>query len=63
MCLLDYEFLIMDNAFLVHKPGIKTKSIHNTIYKEEVKKTGILIKDFIKPEINAIYGSRSGCVL
>lgn len=23
LCALDYEFLILDNAFLVHKPGIK----------------------------------------
>nr|CAD7461269.1 unnamed protein product [Timema tahoe] len=24
LCVLDYEFQILDNAFLVHKPGIKT---------------------------------------
>ena len=23
LCVLDYEFQILDNAFLVHKPGIK----------------------------------------
>ena len=25
MCLLNYEFHILDNAFLIHRPGIKSK--------------------------------------
>ncbi|CAG7830126.1 unnamed protein product [Allacma fusca] len=25
LCILDYDFMIMDNAFLVHRPGIKKK--------------------------------------
>jgi len=25
MCLLDYRFHVLDAAFLVHAPGVKTK--------------------------------------
>jgi len=30
MCLMDYEFHVLDNAFLIHKPGIKTPSNNPT---------------------------------
>ena len=26
LCVLDYDFMILNNAFLVHKPGIKTRA-------------------------------------
>ncbi|KRT82049.1 hypothetical protein AMK59_4316 [Oryctes borbonicus] len=62
LCVLDYEFLILDNAFLVHKPGIK-------VYKKDSKrsmltaKTNQLIKKIIFPELKIIYGSRKGCAV
>jgi hypothetical protein len=32
LCVLDYEFMILDNAFLIHRPGIKTyaENLQNT---------------------------------
>lgn len=62
LCVLDYDFLILDNAFLVHKPGIK-------VYKKDAKramlagKTNQLIKKIIFPELKVIYGSKKGCAV
>lgn len=62
LCVLNYDFMIMDNAFLVHKPGIK-------IYKKDSKramlaaKTNQLIKKIIFPELKVLYGVRKGCAV
>ncbi|XP_071450808.1 beta-1,4-glucuronyltransferase 1 [Hetaerina americana] len=62
LCALDYEFRILDNAFLVHRPGIKT-------YKKDPKrlamasKTNSLIKKVIEPELKVLYGTRKGCIV
>ncbi|KAH1029224.1 hypothetical protein HUJ05_002500 [Dendroctonus ponderosae] len=62
LCVLNYDFLILDNAFLVHKPGIK-------IYKKDAKramlagKTNQLIKKIIFPELKVLYGVRKGCAV
>lgn len=62
LCVLDYEFHILDNAFLVHKPGIK-------ILKKDPKramlaaKTNQLIKKIIYPELQVLYGTRKGCAV
>lgn len=62
LCVLDYDFLILDNAFLVHRPGIK-------IYKKDNRrdtltaKTNVLIKKIIVPELKVIYGTRKGCTV
>ncbi|KAF2881262.1 hypothetical protein ILUMI_24907 [Ignelater luminosus] len=62
LCVLDYDFLILDNAFLVHKPGIK-------VYKKDSKrallaaKTNQLIKKIIFPELKVIYGVKKGCAV
>lgn len=57
LCVLDYEFQILDNGFLVHKPGIK-------ILKKDPKramlaaKTNQLIKKIIYPELQVMYGKK-----
>lgn len=62
LCVLDYEFQILDNAFLVHKPGIK-------VLKKDPKramlaaKTNQLIKKIIYPELQVLYGTRKGCAV
>lgn len=62
LCVLDYDFLILDNAFLVHKPGIK-------VYKKDQRravlasKTNLLIKRIIFPELRVLYGYRNGCAV
>ncbi|XP_076757458.1 beta-1,4-glucuronyltransferase 1 [Xylocopa sonorina] len=62
LCVLDYDFLILDNAFLVHRPGIK-------IFKRDphremlTAKTNALIKKIIVPELKILYGTRKGCAV
>jgi len=62
LCVLDYEFQILDNAFLVHKPGIKT------LKKDPVRaalagKTNSLIRKVIFPELRILYGTKKGCAV
>ncbi|GJQ73359.1 hypothetical protein Trydic_g13727 [Trypoxylus dichotomus] len=63
MCLLDYEFLVLDNVFLIHKPGIKKSKEQMKKYPKVVTKTNALIKNVIKPELKHLYGNREGCAL
>uniref|UniRef100_A0A224XE45 Putative glycosyltransferase n=1 Tax=Panstrongylus lignarius TaxID=156445 RepID=A0A224XE45_9HEMI len=62
LCVLDYEFHILDNAFLVHKPGIKT------LKKDPARavlagKTNSLIRKVIFPELKILYGAKKGCAV
>ncbi|XP_073981520.1 beta-1,4-glucuronyltransferase 1 [Rhodnius prolixus] len=62
LCVLDYEFQILDNAFLVHKPGIKT------LKKDPARavlagKTNSLIRKVIFPELKILYGTKKGCAV
>lgn len=60
MCVLDYEFQILDNAFLVHKPGIK-KNVRDAKRDAIAFKTNKFIYDVIYPELQVMYGTREGC--
>ncbi|XP_032680560.1 beta-1,4-glucuronyltransferase 1 [Odontomachus brunneus] len=62
LCVLDYDFLILDNAFLVHRPGIKIfkKDPHRDLL---TAKTNALIKKIIIPELKVLYGTRKGCAV
>ncbi|XP_034234070.1 beta-1,4-glucuronyltransferase 1 [Thrips palmi] len=62
LCVLNYDFQILDNAFLVHKPGIKT------LKKDPQRamlagKTNVLIRRVIFPELKVLYGTRKGCAV
>lgn len=59
MCLLDYNFHVLSNAFLVHKPGIK--SVKEAERFELEQASSELIRKTILPEIEAFYGKRRGC--
>ncbi|CAH0383937.1 unnamed protein product [Bemisia tabaci] len=60
LCALDYEFQILDNAFLVHKPGIKTLK-KNPARDMLTRKTNTLIQKVIWPELKILYGFKKGC--
>ena len=63
MCLMDYDFLVLDNAFLVHKPGIKTPENNPTKPNQAlVKKQNQLINNVVKPELVRAIGKRQGCL-
>ncbi|CAO1409779.1 unnamed protein product [Diamesa hyperborea] len=59
MCLQDYNFLGLSNAFMVHKPGIKT--IQEAIENRSQKKTIELVRNYILPQIDSLYGKRKNC--
>jgi len=62
LCLLDYQFHILDNAFLIHRPGIKTKkTVHSAINKKKTDAQNELLKKKIFPEIKKLYGLKKGC--
>ena len=62
LCLLNYEFHILDNAFLVHRPGIKTKkSLHSALQTKKIAAQNDLLRKKIHPEIKKLYGGRKGC--
>ncbi|XP_065357198.1 beta-1,4-glucuronyltransferase 1 [Calliphora vicina] len=62
LCVLDYEFHILDNAFLVHKPGIKVLK-KDTRRAMLAGKTNQLIRKIIYPELKIMYGTRNGCAV
>lgn len=62
LCVMDYEFHILDNAFLIHRPGIKTKvKLNSTIDKEKVSIQTKLIRKSLLPQAKKLYGERKGC--
>lgn len=62
LCVKNYDFMILNNAFVVHKPGIK-------YYKKNVKRDKIgskqssYVKNVILPELKKLFGVKNGCVL
>ncbi|KAB7504672.1 hypothetical protein Anas_12329, partial [Armadillidium nasatum] len=53
MCLLDYEYHVLDNAFIVHEPELTHKDFHD---KEIERKQFILRTAEIKKECDRFYG-------
>lgn len=61
LCILDYEFAVLSNAFLTHRPGIKSKAeATRTQFTDPMAKR---IKQEIIPELEALFGKREGCVI
>ncbi|KAF5278900.1 hypothetical protein FQA39_LY18326 [Lamprigera yunnana] len=64
MCLMNYTFLILDNAFLVHKPGIKKLSGNKDKWRKKyIQSNNKLIKDVIMPSINKRFKITNQCQL
>ncbi|KAF5270296.1 hypothetical protein FQA39_LY08407 [Lamprigera yunnana] len=57
-CLLDYDYLILDNAFIVHKPGIKTFSSKNPDIRNRPTR---FTKSLLNKEYSRIYGQKYKC--
>lgn len=60
MCLLDYEFHVLNDAFLVHRPGIEIHK-QNIARTKYIKENDNIYENIIIPELNQIYGKRIGC--
>ena len=62
LCVRDYEFHVLDNAFLVHRPGIKLKNkkaIKNPIVDRQNKN----IRNRIRQEYKILFGERRKCTI
>ena len=62
MCLLDYDYHILNNAFLIHRPGIKTvaQSFNDRLYNKTFPQF-TLIRDQIIPELIQVLGANDEC--
>lgn len=61
MCLQDYTYMVLDNAFIIHKPGIKKKKVQMQVHQDVIAVTNSLIRSDIKPQLELMYGKRRGC--
>ncbi|XP_039436492.1 beta-1,4-glucuronyltransferase 1-like [Culex pipiens pallens] len=59
MCVLEYDFHILDNGFLVHRPGIKTVS--EAARPELELKQRNFVENVIFPELIGLYGQKEKC--
>jgi len=62
LCLMDYDFFILDTPFLIHKPGIKTKVDRKK--EKPSSKVNAQLKHIMKtivPKIEMEFGKRIGC--
>ncbi|XP_053677658.1 beta-1,4-glucuronyltransferase 1-like [Anopheles nili] len=59
MCILGYDYHVLDNGFLVHRPGIKTMAQANR--PSQQSKQRAFMHSTIEGEIVALYGKREGC--
>ncbi|KAF5300135.1 hypothetical protein FQR65_LT09226 [Abscondita terminalis] len=57
-CLLDYDYWILDNAFLVHRPGIKVYTANNPDKRNEPTE---FTNRRLHNEYHIIFGRRKGC--
>ena len=62
LCAMGYKFAILDNAFLVHSPGIKV--YHRIPWRDAVAaKQASFVQKVVKPELTALYGASPNCYI
>ena len=64
LCLMDYDFMILNSPFLVHHPGIKSRKMGNkSENKSMVDAQNLFIYKQVMPELNFLHGKRKECHL
>lgn len=64
MCLLNYDYMVLNNAFLAHNPGFKTiAGKDDPMRGKYIKLTDKLIHNVIVPQYKILYGDRQGCIV
>ena len=61
---MDYDFMILNNAFLIHRPGIKTnkyRTERERSHQKFVYAQNKVVRKYITPELTHMYGTRKGC--
>ena len=62
MCVLDYEFHILSNSFLIHRAGIKRRSDNQqAAVPGAVKGQNLLVREHILPAPHRLFGTKKGC--
>ncbi|XP_055931430.1 beta-1,4-glucuronyltransferase 1-like isoform X2 [Argiope bruennichi] len=61
LCLLDYDFYVLDNAFLVHAPGIKTLSSVDQRRRAPFMYKNNAVHNKLLAQMKKKYGARKGC--
>merc|ERR1719295_796482 len=62
MCSLHYDYHILDNAFLIHRPGIKTMNVLKpSLDNAKVGAQGSFIRRKIIPQVKKLYEARDEC--
>lgn len=61
MCLMDYDILVLDNAFLVHAPGIKHIDEQDMSRRLNFIKRNNQVYNTILAKLRKKYGSPKGC--
>lgn len=62
LCMLDYDFMILDNAFLVHRPGVKIP--RREPWRDAIaKKQSAVIRSNIFRELKSMYGANKDCII
>lgn len=57
LCLLDYDFHVLSDGFLVHRPGVKSvRDAPGT----QVNSNKVTFEEIV-PQLKTIYGERKGC--
>ena len=61
MCMHDYRYAVLDNAFLVHRPGIK-KIGRNKQFREEIVRQNYRLYK-IRDKLRKIHGKKPECLI
>ncbi|KFM67924.1 hypothetical protein X975_23342, partial [Stegodyphus mimosarum] len=61
MCLMDYDFHIIQNAFLVHTPGINVYNISEAKLKSKYIWENQKLMSVIKKDLTKKFGHKKDC--
>jgi len=61
MCLMNYDLLILDNAFLVHAPGIKFYSVKDDTQRLPFIKSNQKVHNLLLSQLGKKYGTKNKC--
>lgn len=61
LCLMDYDFYVLDTAFLCHAPGIKTLSTVDQRRRAPFMYKNNAVHNKLLAQMKKKYGPRKGC--
>ena len=61
MCLLDYDFMVLNNAFVTHRPQERFKKVKGDKHPQRAVVQQNKVKNKIYEELNWMYGGKPEC--